>query len=462
MIMGRHSGRNCSIMLTCAILSMTGLFPIRVLQAQQAGIDLPEREVSGLRLLALTSRQADQEEEYASLPWKAALASYALPGSGQLLTGRSWGWGLIATEAVLIGSGLWARHEGRGLKREYERFADLHWDRDQYLDYLDTYESLTGSPWLYDHHTLPPAGVRDHDYYEMIGKYDQFAPGWSDWQASWDVPWRGISRSREYYLNRRFEANRYLKWSLTAGGLVFLNHLAAGTEVLFSGGEQRNRAPAGPHEITPWGAAARSLLFPGWGQRLQGKRGLASVLTICEGMFWGGLKAFDVYSDWMLEDSRRWAVHHAGADPWLKDSGYYRVLALYPDFTTYNAVQRSGLGSPSEAYPAGIGFEWRWDSESSWKRYREMRRDSRLAENRAKIAMSGIVAGRLIGAVMALITGRLDESDEGSGGWNGGNGRWGNRFTVTISPWMGDGADTLTGALQGGQVSGVTLRLTFF
>ena len=459
--MDRYTGRSHSVLLACAILLVTGFSPIPALHAQQVGIELPDREVSGLRLLALTSRQADQEEEYASLPWKAALASLALPGSGQILTGRSWGWGLIATEAVLIGSGLWARHEGRGLKGEYERFADLNWERDRYLEYLTTFESLTGSPWPHDHHTLPPADIRDHDYYEMIGKYDQFAPGWTDWHASWDVPWRGVSRSRERYLNRRFEANRYLKWSLTAGGLVFLNHLAAGTEVLFSGGEPSGNTHSRSRELTPWGAAARSLLFPGWGQRLQGKRGLAGVLTLCEGMFWGGLKAFSVYSDWMLDDSRRWAVSHAGADPWLKDSGYYRVLALYPDFTTYNAVQRSGLGSPSEAYPAGIGYEWRWDSESSWKRYRELRRDSRLAENRAKIALSGIVAGRLVGAVAALITGTLREPQGGPAGpVSGSAGR--NRLTVTISPWMADGVDTSTGVLQDGRISGVTLKLRFF
>jgi len=459
--MGRLSMQIRSCVFLILVNTVTGLSGPPDIRAQTVGAGSPDRYVSGLRLLALTSRQADQEEEFAPLPWKTALASFALPGSGQIMTGRSWGWGLIATEAALIGSGLWARHEGRALKGGYERFADLNWERGRYLEYLTTFEFLTGSPWPYDHHTLPPADIRDHDYYEMIGKYDQFAPGWTDWHASWDVPWRGVSRSRENYLNRRFEANRYLKWSLTAGGLVFLNHLAAGTEVLFSGGERSGTTHSRSTELTPWGAAARSLLFPGWGQRLQGKRGLASVLTLCEGVFWGGLKAFNVYSGWMLDDSRRWAVSHAGADPWLKDSAYYRVLALYPDFTTYNAVQRSGLGSPSEAYPAGIGYEWRWDSESTWKRYRELRRDSRLAENRAKIALSGIVAGRLIGAVAALITGTLRESQGGpTDPVSASAGR--NRFSVTISPWMAEGADTATGVLQEGRISGVTLKLRFF
>ncbi len=368
------------------------------------------------------------------------------------MTGRSLGWGFIATEAVLIGSGLRARHKGRALKRDYERWADLHWDRDRYLDYLTYFESLTGSPWLYDHHTLPPAGERDHDYYEMIGKYEQFAPGWSDWRASWDIPWRGISRVREDYLGQRYRANRYLKWALTSGGLVFLNHLIAGTEVLFHKEGSRDRPPARLRELTPWGAAGRSLILPGWGQRLQGRRGSATTLAVCEGLFWFGLKGFSQYGDWKMEDSRRWAVRHAGVDPWRKDAGYYHALSLYPDFTTHNAVQRSGLGTPEEAYPSGIGYEWRWDSESSWKRYRDLRRDSRLARSRARVVLSGIVAVRLIGAVAALITGTRQGLAEDSGG---------ERITVTISPRMG--LDPFAGIdrFYPGKTSGLVLKVCF-
>ncbi|MFC1629532.1 hypothetical protein ACFL3H_10545, partial [Gemmatimonadota bacterium] len=102
-----------------------------------------------------------------------------------------------------------------------------------------------------------------------------------------------------------------------------------------------------------------------------------------------------------------------------------------------------------------------WDSESSWKRYREFRRDSRLAANRAKIALSGIVASRLVGAVAALITGTLRESEGGpTGQVSGSKGR--NQLIVNISPWMVDVTDTSTGVLQEGRISGVMVKLRFF
>jgi hypothetical protein len=163
-------------------------------------------------------------------PWQAGLASLALPGAGQLWQGRKWGLGLLAGDLGLAAATVWTNAEGRDRQERYERFADAHWDRQRWLDYLACYESLTGEPWPHQHHTIPPEGTYDHDYYEMIGKYDQFAPGWDDWTALVSDPVQGTSEHRNDYLVQRQRANRWLAWSVTAGGLVFLNHVAAAAE----------------------------------------------------------------------------------------------------------------------------------------------------------------------------------------------------------------------------------------
>jgi hypothetical protein len=172
---------------------------------------------------------------------QAALASLVLPGAGQIWSGRKWGWGLVAVEGVLVGSAIWARSEGRERQEAYEDYAELHWDRQRYLDYLTGYLAATGTPWPHDHHTLPPTGVRNHDYYEMIGKYDQFAPGWDDWGPDAPSLVDGSSLHRSRYVDARWRANRYLKWTLTAGGLVFLNHALASVEALIWGRRRDNR-----------------------------------------------------------------------------------------------------------------------------------------------------------------------------------------------------------------------------
>lgn len=172
---------------------------------------------------------------------QAALASLVLPGAGQIWSGRKWGWGLVAAEGLLVGSALWARSEGRERQGGYEDFADRYWDQQRYVDYLTSYQVATGTPWPHNHHTLPPVGVRNHDYYEMIGKYNQFAPGWDDWSPDAGSLVDGTSLHRSRYVDARWRANRYLKWTLTAGGLVFLNHALASVEALIWGRRTESR-----------------------------------------------------------------------------------------------------------------------------------------------------------------------------------------------------------------------------
>jgi len=238
---------------------------VRAPEAQTAawGVRAPEVQTAvwAMRVSPRTGRAGTSPIRYQQAgtgegiaPGRAALMSLLLPGWGQVAQGRRWGWGSMAAEALLAGAGIWAHAEGIDRRADYQRFADLHWGRARYQDWVTGYPALTGEAWPYDHHTLPPPGEEGHDYYEMIGKYDQFAPGWDDWTPEADRPWLGDSPHRRDYLVQRRDANRYLKGALTAGGLVFLNHALTSLEALIWGrAQQRLRAaplvrsgPGGP------------------------------------------------------------------------------------------------------------------------------------------------------------------------------------------------------------------------
>ena len=222
-----------SRMIGAAVVGLVVFSAAVGVQAQTAG--------AGMSLLAIQHGEGpDSADPTALPPGRAALTSLVIPGVGQIRQGRKWGWGLVAADLVLIGSAIWARSEGRDGQERYEAYAGQHWDRQQYLDYLDYYLAQTGAPWPHDHHTLPPPDVLNHDFYEMIGKYDQFAPGWDDWAAG--TLEEGTSAHRSRYLDMRWRANRYLKWSLTAGGLIFLNHTFAALEAFVWGKRQQDRA----------------------------------------------------------------------------------------------------------------------------------------------------------------------------------------------------------------------------
>ncbi|MFO7768637.1 MAG: hypothetical protein R6W82_06755 [bacterium] len=162
----------------------------------------------------------------------------------------------------------------------------------------------------------------------------------------------------------------------------------------------------------PWGAALRSLAFPGWGQRAQGRTTLGRVLTGVEAGFWGGFAGWRHYADWRAADSRRWAALHAGADLEGKDALFFRRLASYPDWVTFRAA--ASAAGTGDVYPDEAAWRWRWDSPGNWDRYRELRRLSRRSDALATLAVGGIVAVRLTGAALALIHGRMDAAPPAS------------------------------------------------
>ncbi len=170
-------------------------------------------------------------------------------------------------------------------------------------------------------------------------------------------------------------------------------------------------AAAQQEEPDRWGAALRSLAFPGWGQQAQGRTTLGRVLLGVEAGFWGGFAGWKRYADWRGADSRRWAALHAGADLAGKDALYFRRLAAYPDWDTYRAV--ADASGSTEVYPDTETWRWRWEDEGSWRRYRELRRLARRSDALATLAVGGIVAVRLTGAALALIHGGMEEAAAG-------------------------------------------------
>ncbi|MFC1682909.1 hypothetical protein ACFL0G_01710 [Candidatus Zixiibacteriota bacterium] len=117
-------------------------------------------------------------------PGKALLLSAVLPGAGEFY-GGAWKRGAIFSAAE-VASWTWyfTQHSsGKDKESEYMDFADVEWDEPTYKwwynNWLKWYEEQGGSEDEFAHlftHHLPDQV--DSDYYEMIGKYDQFSIGW--------------------------------------------------------------------------------------------------------------------------------------------------------------------------------------------------------------------------------------------------------------------------------------------
>ena len=220
----------------------------------------------------------------------AFAASAAVPGLGQAYN-RQWikaAAGLVAEAALVYG---YVRTRERGLDREavYEAYARTHWDPVQYATWLEDYsewlpgverreidaslvqgidlmrpDAWSAAEWqrvrsffneiravedaVYHpetgasfSHKLPYFG--EQQYYELIGKYFQFAPGWEDYpvwregETFTDAidPERTGPGGEKVNVQGRFweydrmaeRANDLLRSASRLTALILVNHLAA-------------------------------------------------------------------------------------------------------------------------------------------------------------------------------------------------------------------------------------------
>jgi hypothetical protein len=146
-----------------------------------------------------------------------ALFSALVPGTGEIYSGH-WlnGLPLLALDvATWIGYAHYDS-EGERLRSDFIAFADAHWSE------ADWRERLTDTRWWsdsapYNCDCSPPYIPKEEDareYYENLGKYRHFYPGWDDWPRyvtgpgeEENYPWDDPNTSRRQYVDMRIESN---------------------------------------------------------------------------------------------------------------------------------------------------------------------------------------------------------------------------------------------------------------
>jgi hypothetical protein len=204
---------------------------------------------------------------------RAAAMSFVLPGAGEYYVGDIWKAGSFFTAEV----GLWvvyAVYTAKGNDRTvfFEEYADKFWSVVQYADWIERngstlnpdadQQKLRGlydrskinvPPWervywdrlnaaeaeigkrtgTYFSHQLPRRP--EQQYYELIGKYGQYNPGWEDGQ-NLDVSNFHSALTKMFldYSRMRGEANDFYNIAGTAAKLLVLNHVLSALDAAWS------------------------------------------------------------------------------------------------------------------------------------------------------------------------------------------------------------------------------------
>jgi hypothetical protein len=203
-------------------------------------------------------------------PWLAAGMSLVVPGAGEVYAESYWKAAAFFAIEVAAWSVAYA-YDKKGDRQTdfFQGYAHEHWEAYQYAEWtLNNANAIHpgfGSTAEYEamllpnrqvdwailnqlerdlgewySHSLPPFGSQQ--YYELIGKYQQFYQGWDDADPALTT-YGGITAKLEneatnfkYYSAERGKANDYYSTASTAVTIAIVNHILSAIDAAWSAG----------------------------------------------------------------------------------------------------------------------------------------------------------------------------------------------------------------------------------
>jgi hypothetical protein len=195
----------------------------------------------------------------------AGVLSGLVPGAGEVYVGGTINYikagAFVLIEAVSIYYGVSYNKRGNDQTNFFQNFADQRWSVVKYAQWIN--DNTTGvkvtifppdaqhpTPWqqvdwaslnaaedaigaIGFTHKLPPHG--DQQYYELIGKYPQYARGWEDDINPPDLANPDfITPEFHWYSEMRGDANSLYKVSARGVSIIYINHVLSILDAIWS------------------------------------------------------------------------------------------------------------------------------------------------------------------------------------------------------------------------------------
>jgi hypothetical protein len=176
------------------------------------------------RSVELRSYFCMNQEENSNVPESAAsvhgrknpavgiLLSAVVPGAGEIYSG-SWIKGAVQFE-----------NKGKDWEDIFHAYADEHWNEETWI----SWKTQLGEDPYEGTHTLP--STKTQQYYEMIGKYDQFMEGWDDWVQGGP----SLTPHRDHYETLRDNSNKELIKASYCAMIALANHVISAFDASWS------------------------------------------------------------------------------------------------------------------------------------------------------------------------------------------------------------------------------------
>lgn len=180
-------------------------------------------------------------------PGKSFLYSLVVPGAGQVYTESKIKAGIFIGIEVAAWVGYYVYHsKGKDQEKKNNATVDNSWSAERYTNWLieehgitsDTLASRTTGQ-KFTHH-LP--STKTQQYYEMVGKYEQFNFGWAD--TDYDRTDSSYSKIRYDYVHARAKANDDFTRAKKGAMVSIVNHLLSAFDAALSARRHNSKQDA--------------------------------------------------------------------------------------------------------------------------------------------------------------------------------------------------------------------------
>ncbi len=211
---------------------------------------------------------------------KPMIASLVIPGFGQYINRSPW-WKTVLFAGVevagITGYISWI-NKADDITKDYENWADEHWNMRRWVNdsaillsdikangfpnvndvRIDGSHHITiiingkyeSSEILLENPNIEYVELRDWDFYEGIGKYDQFVAGWDDAISNWEIVRKKIKNgedelivmtpNKQHYLNLRNDSNVLYKNAKFAVSALLFNHIFSALDALWNANKNKD------------------------------------------------------------------------------------------------------------------------------------------------------------------------------------------------------------------------------
>ncbi|WP_456425326.1 hypothetical protein [Rhodocaloribacter sp.] len=156
---------------------------------------------------------------------------------------------------------------------------------------------------------------------------------------------------------------------------------------------------------SPRKAFAMSLLFPGLGHRYaQNGRwgGGGSLFAFADAGLWLGLIGTEWRRNSLVQSFETLAATRAHAQVEGKGRTFFLNLAAFHSSEEYLEVQLRNRAWDQLDYVSERAFQWAWETEEDFQKFRRLRSDSETLRNRRFVFIAALVSNRIIAGLFAV------------------------------------------------------------